>query len=165
MDRQNYAMKMPSSRYLDCSCCSCTCTHTYIDAVFPSHHIPALQHVQPLLLRSRWARNLSPVSEGVSKLYSNCRRSAIWRTGRDFGRIYKKPVGTIQNRCFFCVFRVVGQRLHYDHIEDIEQYLSWVVFCFFVELATLLVFPYFLESHLRAAIPSLWMMDYQASLR
>lgn len=31
------------------------------------------------------------------------------------------------------------------------------------EVSTFLIFPYFLESHITAASPSLWMMDYQVS--
>ena len=29
------------------------------------------------------------------------------------------------------------------------------------EIPTFLIFPYFMESHVIAAMPSLWMMDYQ----
>lgn len=29
------------------------------------------------------------------------------------------------------------------------------------EIATFLIFPYFMESHVVSALPSLWMMDYQ----
>lgn len=32
------------------------------------------------------------------------------------------------------------------------------------ELPTFLIFPYFMEFHVTAAMPSLWMMDYQVRL-
>lgn len=36
-------------------------------------------------------------------------------------------------------------------------------FSYFLEVSTFLVFPYFLESHVVTAMPSLWMMDYQVN--